>query len=105
MIDIDAIRERWVQAVPWLDERSRRLFAANEALAQGYGGITAVAKATGLARSSINRGLQELRSGRNEQGGRVRRAGGGRKRAVVHQPGLLAALETLIEDAIRGDPC
>jgi hypothetical protein len=55
--------------------------------------------------SSINRGVQELRSGRNEQGGRVRRPGGGRKRAVIHQPGLLAALETLIADAIRGDPC
>jgi Rhodopirellula transposase DDE domain/Arginine repressor, DNA binding domain len=105
MIDIEAIRGRWVRAAPLLDERRRRLFAANEALAQGYGGITAVAQATGLARSSINRGVQELRSGRNEQGGRVRRPGGGRKRAVIHQPGLLAALETLIADAIRGDPC
>ena len=105
MIDIEAIRGRWVQAAPLLDERSRRLFAANEALAQGYGGITAVAQATGLARSSINRGVQELRSGRNEQGGRVRRPGGGRKRAVIHQTGLLATLETLIADAIRGDPC
>jgi hypothetical protein len=105
MIDIEAIRGRWVRAAPLLDERSRRLFAANEALAQGYGGITAVAQATWLARSSINRGVQELRSGRNEQGGRVRRPGGGRKRAVIHQPGLLAALETLIADAIRGDPC
>ena len=105
MIDIEAIRGRWVRAAPLLDERSRRLFAANEALAQGHGGITAVAQATGLARSSINRGVQELRSGRNEQGGRVRRPGGGRKRAVIHQPGLLAALETLIADAIRGDPC
>jgi hypothetical protein len=105
MIDIEAIRGRWVRAAPLLDERSRRLFAANEALAQGYGGITAVGQATGLARSSINRGVQELRFGRNEQGGRVRRPGGGRKRAVIHQPGLLAALETLIADAIRGDPC
>jgi Rhodopirellula transposase DDE domain len=105
MIDIGAIRGRWVRAAPLLDERSRRLFAANEALAQGYGGITAVGQATGLARSSINRGVQELRFGRNEQGGRVRRPGGGRKRAVIHQPGLLAALETLIADAIRGDPC
>jgi hypothetical protein len=104
MIDIDAIRGRWVQAAPLLDERSRRLFAANEALAQGYGGISAVAQATGLARSSINRGIQELRCGRNEQGSRVRRPGGGRKSTVTHQPGLVAGLETLVEDAIRGDP-
>lgn len=80
------------------------MFAANEALAQGYGGISATAKATGLARSSINRGIQELRSGRNDAASRVRRPGGGRKSAVTHQPGLPAALEKLIEDAIRGDP-
>ena len=61
--------------------------------------------ATGLARSTINRGIRELRLGRNEIGKRVRRAGGGRKSAVVHQPNLPAALEALIEDAIRGDPC
>ncbi len=105
MIDVDDIRLRWRQAETFLDERSRRLLAANEALAHGYGGVSAVAKATGLARSTINRGIREFRSGRNEIGSRVRRAGGGRKSAVVHQPDLPAALETLIEDAIRGDPC
>ena len=105
MIDVDDIRLRWQQAETFLDERGRRLLAANEALAQGYGGVSAVAQATGLARSTINRGIGELRSGRNEIGSRVRRAGGGRKSAVAHQPDLPAALETLIEDAIRGDPC
>ena len=105
MIDIDDIRLRYRQAAEFLDERGRRLFAANEALAQGYGGVTATAAATGLARSTINDGIRELRSGRNELGSRIRRRGGGRKSAVVHQPGLPAALEALIEDAIRGDPC
>jgi len=105
VIDVDDIRLRWQQAETFLDERGRRLLAANEALAQGYGGVSAVAQATGLARSTINRGIGELRSGRNEIGSRVRRAGGGRKSAVAHQPDLPAALETLIEDAIRGDPC
>jgi hypothetical protein len=62
VIDIDDIRLRWSQVSPFLNERGRRLFAANEALAQGYGGITATAIATGLARSSINRGITELRS-------------------------------------------
>jgi len=105
VIDVDDIGLRWRQAEPFLDERSRRLLAANEALAHGYGGVSAGAKATGLAWSTINRGIREFRSGRNEIGSRVRRAGGGRKSAVVHQPDLPAALETLIEDAIRGDPC
>ena len=76
-----------------------------EALAQGHGGVTATSIATGLARSTIDRGIEELRSGRNDLDPRLRRAGGGRKGAVTHQPGLPAALETLIEDAIRGDPC
>ena len=105
MIDIDDIRRRWQQAADFLDERDRRLFAANEAMAQGYGGVTATAAATGLARSTINRGIHELQSGSNDIGNRVRRPGGGRKSAVTHQPGLPAALEALIEDAIRGDPC
>jgi hypothetical protein len=105
VIDLVAMRLRWEQSAPFLDERGRRLFAANEAQREGPGGVTALSKATGLARSTINRGLRELRSGRNEIGSRVRRPGAGRKSAVTHQPGLPAALERLIEDAIRGDPC
>jgi len=105
VIDVDDIRQRWLHVAVHLDERGRRLFAANEALAQHYGGVTAAAQATGLARSTINRGIRELRSARPDIVGRVRRPGGGRKSAVTHQPGLPAALERLIEDAIRGDPC
>ena len=104
MIDVDDIRARYWRAVPFLDERGRRLFAANEALAIGYGGVTAVSLATGMARSTIRRAIVELQGGSNPIGQRVRRRGGGRKRAVVLQPSLPAALETLIEDAIRGDP-
>jgi len=99
------MRLRWEQSAPFLDERGRRLFAANEAQREGPGAVTALSKATGLARSTINRGMRELRSGRNEIGSRVRRRGAGRKSAVTHQPGLPAALERMIEDAIRGDPC
>jgi hypothetical protein len=105
VIDIDDIRSRWQLAAPFLDERGRRLFAANESLALGLGGVTATARATGLARSTINRGIEELRSAGNEIGRRVRRPGGGRKSAVAHQPDLPAALEALIEASIRGDPC
>jgi hypothetical protein len=104
MIDADAIRARYEQMAPFLDERGRRLFVAGEALSLGHGGVTAVAAATGMARSTINRGLGELKAGHADLGGAIRRPGGGRKRAVETQPGLLMALEALIEDAIRGDP-
>jgi hypothetical protein len=104
MIDIADIRKRWRKAVAFLDERGRRVFAANEALAQGSGGVTATSIATGLARSTIDRGIQELRSARNDLGTRLRRPGAGRKSAATQQPELPAALEKLIEDAIRGDP-
>ena len=79
------------------------MFAANEALALGHGGVTAASAATELARSTIRRAIVELQSGANPVGTRIRREGGGRKRAVVLQPELPAALEALIEDAIRGD--
>jgi hypothetical protein len=105
VINLDEIRSRWQLAAPFLDERGRRLFAANEALALGFGGVTATAVATGIARSTINRGIDELQSARNAIDRRVRRPGAGRKSAVDHQPGLPAALEGLIEAAIRGDPC
>jgi Rhodopirellula transposase DDE domain len=105
VVNLDDIRLRWQLAAPFLDERGRRVFAANEALALGFGGVTATALATGIARSTINRGIDELQSAGGDIGRRVRRPGGGRKRAVDHQPGLPAALEALIEAAIRGDPC
>ena len=104
MIDIESIRGRFRRLEPFLDEQGRRLFAANEALSLGRGGVRSVSVATGIARSTINRGIAELKSGRNEIGGGIRRSGAGRKRAVDRQPGLLAALEAVVEDAIRGDP-
>jgi hypothetical protein len=104
VIDRTRLEGHYARIAPFLDERGRRLYAANEALALGYGGVTAVAAATGIARSTINRGIAELRTAHNAIGDRVRRCGAGRKRAVDQQPGLVAALEGLIEDAIRGDP-
>src|SRR5271165_2080774 len=104
MIDVEALRTRYRRIAGFLDERGRRLFAANEALALGRGGVTAVSAASGIARSTINRGIAELKAGSNELGEGVRRRGGGRKSAIELQPGLLSALEELIEGAIRGDP-
>jgi Rhodopirellula transposase DDE domain len=105
VIDTSAIRRRYEAVAPHLDERGLRLFAASEARAAGRGGIAAVSQTTGIARSTIGRGLRDLDSAASAwPSGRVRRSGGGRKAAVVEQPGLLEALTELISSAIRGDP-
>jgi hypothetical protein len=105
MIDGSAIRMRYEAVVSHLDERGLRLWAAGEARAAGRGGVSAVSQVTGLARSTINRGLQELARGAADvPAGRVRRRGGGRKAATVTQPGLLKALKQLVASATRGDP-
>lgn len=104
VIDVAAIRARLAALSPFLDERTRRLVAASEARAAGRGGIAATSVATGVARSTIGRGLTELAAGRDDRPGWVRRPGAGRKPATTKQPGLLAALQELIASAIRGDP-
>jgi hypothetical protein len=104
MIDPDPIRERFGKLSAHLDERERRLLAAVEARASGYGGIAAVSLATGLAASTIGRGLKDLTDGAGLAPGRVRRAGGGRKPLTVADPGLLADLMALVEPGERGDP-
>lgn len=80
-IDIDAIHARFLLLSAHLNEREKRLFAASEAMALGFGGIVAVSKATGIARSTIGRGLAELIQPPLEPG-RVRRPGAGRPRAL-----------------------
>ena len=88
-----------------LDERGLRLFAASEARAAGRGGIAAVSQITGIARSTIGRGLKDLEGEAAEWPyGRARRSGGGRKAATVSQPGLRQALLQLVASATRGDP-
>ncbi len=104
MIDTDAIKARFEALSPHLNERARRLFAASEAHAVGRGGVTAVAEVTGVARSTIGRGLAELRSEGGASSRRIRRPGGGRKPKVETEPGLLEALTELVQSAIRGDP-
>jgi len=104
MIDAAAITARFDALSPFLDERERRLLAASEARAAGRGGVAAVSRATGIARSTIGRGLADLRARAVRLGNRVRRAGGGGKPAIETQPGLLEALNTFVQSAIRGDP-
>ena len=105
VIDVVAIRMRYEAVAGHLDERGLRLFAASEARAAGRGGIAAVSQVTGIARSTIGRGLKDLDSEAAEWPlGRVRRTGGGRKAATVGQPGLRQALSKLVASATRGDP-
>ena len=87
-----------------LHEAACRRWAAVEAVSLGYGGITAVAAATGLARSTIERGITELDAGINIPSNRQRQPGGGRKAATTLDPDLRAALERLVEPVSRGDP-
>ena len=104
MIDESAIRQRFEALGPVLDERGRRRFAAAEALTAGRGGISAVSRATGVARSTIGRALQELRSGEEPDAERVRRPGGGRKPLMDMDARLLDDLRSLVEPTTRGDP-
>ncbi len=88
-----------------LDERTRRVVAAAEAQALGYGGVTLVSRVTGLARSTLRRGIVELGAPESAApAARVRRRGGGRRRLVVRNPALLADLEALVDPVTRGDP-
>src|ERR1700722_16993041 len=104
MIDPAPIRDRFTALSPHLNERERRLFAATEAAAAGYGGIAAVSAATAIAVSTIGRGLKDLAEASGLAPGRVRRAGGGRKPLVAGNPGLLRDLMALVEPGERGDP-
>ena len=104
MIDSSAIRERFAALSRHLRERDRRLWAASEARAAGYGGIAAVSAATGIAASTIGRGLKELASADTLDVGRVRRRGGGRQPLVKKDATLLADLLALVDPSERGDP-
>jgi hypothetical protein len=100
----EAIKQRYERIAGDLTERTRRLFAANEALSLGWGGISVVSRATGLSRQVISDGIQELQGGKRAQEGRVRRKGGGRKSNVSKDPKLCEDLERLVEPVTRGDP-
>jgi hypothetical protein len=104
MGDEAAIREKFSALEGRLDEHTRRLWAATEARALGYGGISLVARATGVSQRAIQVGLREIATGDILPEGRIRRPGGGRKSAVFHQPDLPEVLEGLVEPLTRGDP-
>jgi hypothetical protein len=103
MIDRRGIEQRWEADGSKRDERGRRVFAASEARAAGRGGLAAVSQITGLARSTIGRGLEDLDSP-PLPGSRVRREGGGPKLLTDRNPTLLADLERLVAPSTLGDP-
>jgi transposase len=103
-MDLAGIKQRFAALRDALDERSRRLIAAAESQAIGRGGISAVSKVTGMSRPVIRQGLKELKQPAVWTPGRIRRPGGGRKKAVDRDPSLKSDLEALLESTTRGDP-
>src|SRR6266516_2175711 len=99
----EALAAMFAVVSPHLDERQRRLLAGAQARALGRGGIAAVARASRMARSTVELGTAEIDQGA-EPAGRVRRSGAGRPKATDRDPGLLAALDALVEPTARGDP-
>jgi hypothetical protein len=100
---VEWIQTKFLSLEPDLNERSRRMWAAVEAASLGRGGLSAVAAATGLSRTTIRAGLRQLRNPPIAQG-RIRRPGGGRKKLSQKRPDLLSKLDALVEPATRGDP-
>jgi len=102
---IKTVRRKFQTLAPVLDERSRRVWAAAEAEALGYGGQSIVAAATGISRTTITGELVRSKEGATvDRGKRLRSTGGGRKKLTEREPGVLSALESLVEPTTRGDP-
>ncbi|MGH7665143.1 MAG: ISAzo13 family transposase [Gemmatimonadaceae bacterium] len=103
-MNLTTLRRKYRALRPVLTERSRRVWAASEAVACGHGGIGLVERATGISRSTISRGIRELDVGAPLAGERTRRPGGGRKRAADTDASLVADLDALVEPTASGDP-
>lgn len=105
-MDIETLRKKYDSLSPALSERSRRLWAASEALALGHGGIAMLERATGISRSTVVRGIREVRAGAQADlpSDRNRRSGGGRKAAVQKDASLASDLDALVEPTASGNP-
>jgi len=102
--ELNAIGERYKLLSTRINERLQRQLAGAEAKVLGRGGVRAVSRATGLAINTVRRGVAELEETAAAPDGRIRKAGGGRKKLCVKDPGLGAELEKLVEPFSRGDP-
>jgi hypothetical protein len=104
-VNSDAVLSKRLASVwPLLDERTRRIIAANEAIGLGYGGISKVRLACGLSRKAIAKGIHEIQNGIQPPEGKMRRPGAGRKSITEQDPSLVRALDQLIEPETIGDP-
>lgn len=101
---VEWIREKYTAIIADLDERARRRWGAAEARSLGWGGIQAVAAATGLSDRTIRNGIMELDDPDAQPSTQQRRAGGGRKRSEIEQPTIVDALKSLVDSGTRGDP-
>ena len=99
-----AARKRYRELAPVLNEQSLRRFVALEAQALGRGGVSLMARISGLARSTIYHGLSDIRDNVSAPAGRIRKEGGGRKKKASEDPTLVADLKRLVEPVTRGDP-
>ena len=99
-----AVRKRYREMAPVLNEQSRRRFVALEADALGRGGVCLMARISGLARSTIYHGLSDIRHNVSAPAGRTRKKGGGRKKKAIEDPTLVVDLKRLVEAVTRGDP-
>jgi Rhodopirellula transposase DDE domain len=101
---LTVLKQKFRAAWPHLDERTRRIMAATEAVSVGYGGISVVRRACGLSRKAISKGIRELQGRGTPLVGRIRRPGAGRKSITQSDPRLVQTLEGLIDAQTRGDP-
>ncbi len=99
-----AARQRYREMAPVLNEQSRRRFVALEARALGRGGVSLMARISGLARSTIYHGLLDIRHKVSAPAGRIRNPGGGRKKKPIEDASLVSDLKGLVEPVTRGDP-
>jgi hypothetical protein len=104
MNTLSELKRKFRSAWPHLDERTRRIMAATEAVSLGYGGVSVVGRACGLSRKAISRGIREIQGRGKPLVGRIRRPGAGRKSITQSDPRLVQTLEGLIDEQTRGDP-
>jgi len=104
MKTLGQLQAKLARVWPLLDERTRRIMAANEARSLGRGGISLVSRACALSRKAITKGIKEIEAEAVLPPGRIRKPGGGRKKITDHDPRLVDALERLIDPDERGDP-
>lgn len=103
-MELKEVKSKYERIMLHLDERSKRIWCANEAISIGWGGVSAVAKATGISRTTIIAGIKEITGKKENPDNRIRRTGGGRKKKSETNRQLVTDLDRLIEPITRGDP-